>query len=148
MTHCWTHYSRFSVWCDYCVLWIAGDSELRNIQPFFFRLWRNAHGLHFVHRPKNHKRSTEGPDCIEGSAHELAPELARVAVEQAGDSLTCLSEIGRPAHAVPSRAVSTIGKNSYADGAQPTAIAMNGNRAAGIIDSEHALVEKDAAADQ
>jgi hypothetical protein len=69
-------------------------------------------------------------------------------VEQSRDTLAGTAQIARRADAVPTGAVGAIRKNAHADGAKPSAIAVDRNCAAGIVDLQNAIVEKNAAAHQ
>ena len=80
--------------------------------------------------------------------HELNPELARIAVNQSGHSLARMPQVAGRAHSVPPGTVGAVGENADADRAQPAAVSVNGNRAAGVIDLQNSLVEQDAAANQ
>ena len=127
---------------------ITRHAEFGHVQPFLFDLGRHAHDLILLTTEKTQRRCPEGPERAKGRPAKLHQELARVAVEQAGDALAGVAEIVGRADAVPSGAVSAVGKNADANRAQPAAIAVDGNRAAGIVDLEHAIVEEHAEADQ
>jgi hypothetical protein len=133
---------------DYCVFGIAGHAELWHVQAFLFCLGGYAHAFCFVHAPEDYVGCAEGPDGVERCSHELAEELAGIAVEQAGDALAGVAKICGGADAVPARAVGAIGEDADADRAQPAAVAVDGDGAAGIVDFQHAVVEENAAAHQ
>src|ERR1022692_2792590 len=69
-------------------------------------------------------------------------------MEQAGDALAGVAQIFRRADAVPAGAVSAIGKDSYADSTKPSAVAVDGNCAAGVVDLQNAVVEENASTHQ
>src|SRR5271169_122767 len=79
--------------CDHGVFGVSRHAELGDVEAFFLRLGCDAHALHFVHDPKDDKRGAEGPDRVQGRAHQLAPELARVVVKQAGHALTRVPQV-------------------------------------------------------
>src|SRR5712692_177683 len=116
---------------DYRVFGITRHAEFRNVETFFFHFRRNAHAFHFVHGPEDKIGCTESPDRIQSCTHKLAQELPRITMEQTCYALACVAQIRRSSHTVPSRAISAVGKDADANGAEPSAVPMDRNRATG-----------------
>jgi hypothetical protein len=139
---------RFLVRSNDRVLRIARHAKLGNVETFFFHLRRYPHAFRFVDAPEHSVGCTERPDGVQGCSHELTPELAGIAVEQAGHALAGSPQVGRCSYAIPSRTINPVGKDSDADRPEPSALTMHRNRTTGIIDLENPLIEEHAAANQ
>src|SRR5271157_1887403 len=70
-----------------CVLRVTRHAKLGNVEAFSFHRWRHSHALHLVDAPEDNVGCTERPNGIQSCSHELAPELPRITVEQARDTL-------------------------------------------------------------
>jgi hypothetical protein len=119
-----------------------------NIQAFFFRFRRDSHAFDFVHDPEDYECQSERPDCVQGRAHKLNPELPRIAVDQTGDTLASVSQVTGRSNSVPTRAVYSVGEDAHTNCPQPATQTVDGDCAAWVVDSKNALVEENPAAHQ
>src|SRR5262249_49918456 len=131
---------------DY-VFRVGGKTELGNIEPLELDLGRYAQALHRIDELEDDEGCAEGPGDAQRCAEDLADELAHVAVQETGDPLTGCAPVGGYADPIPSGAICPVGEDAEQHGTEPTAVAMYGDRAAGIVDLQHAFVEENAEAD-
>src|SRR5207248_6186537 len=96
---------------------------------------------------EHYERGPERPRRAARRADQLAEELLDVPVQKPGNAASGHPHVGRGADAIPPRAVSAIREEPEADGAQQTAVSVDGDRAARVVDLD-LIVEEYANANQ